>query len=590
MTIQLHLAIQDQQALAIVNQIDLAELQEKVVLLQIIEVELLATNQIKVVVLAIGLTTEVLALIGQVLLHLGAIALVRHAQAVRLGLVAHLLDQEVAVEEVIADVDKKIISMKKYIYIIPMFVLGIGTTFAQNSGDALRYSQTTLIGSARFNGMGGAFGALGNDYTGTYINPAGFSVFRNDYAGFSFDFMARKSDANYFGSQNDDSKINLNLSSLGFVKHIDINDNGWDKLSISFGLNRTNNFHRRLDIIGTNTQNSLADVFLKNANNQGYTPDDLDPFNEQLAFDTYLLDTVGGATNYESPVPSNSGSRQNLHLRSNGYTEEFSIGFGAKYEDNLYIGLSIGINGVKYEETRTHTESEFDPLSSLHSFTFNNYLKTTGGGATIKLGFIYTPTKWFRLGMAYHSPTWYTLTDDYASDMQTTFKDSAQYNANSPDGSFDYRINTPMKVITSVGFVIGRYGIISADYEFVDYTTARIKSDNYHFFNENNAITTSFKPASNIRVGAELRIAPTISLRGGYSYLGSPYEDDINNGGESVSYSGGIGFKEDNFSIDFAYVYTQQDQQYYLYDSAINTPADLETITKNFIASFTYHF
>lgn len=480
--------------------------------------------------------------------------------------------------------------MKKYKYIIPIFVLGISTTFAQNSGDALRYSQTTLIGSARFNAMGGAFGALGNDFTGTYINPAGLSVFRNDYAGFSFDFMSRTSNANYFGNQNDDSKINLNLSSIGFVKHIDIDENGWEKVSISFGLNRTNNFHRKLDIIGTNTQNSLADVFLRNANSQGNVPDDLDPFNEQLAYDTYLLDTVGNLSTYESAVPANSGSKQNLYLRSNGYTEEFLIGFGAKYEDNLYLGLSIGINSVKYEEDRVHTESEFDPLSELHSFTFRNFLKTTGGGANIKLGFIYTPAKWFRLGVAYHSPTWYALTDDYSSDLETTFKDSTQYTRESPQGNFDYQINTPMKVIVSTGFVIGKYGIISADYEFVDYTTARIKSNSYNFFDENNAIENSFKPASNIRVGAELRVTPTISLRGGYNYLGSPYEGDVNNGGETISYSGGIGFKEDNFSIDFAYIHTQQDQQYYLYDPVINTPADVETITKNFIASFTYHF
>lgn len=480
--------------------------------------------------------------------------------------------------------------MKKIIYTLSILAISASIAFGQNSNDALRYSQTTLIGSARFNAMGGAFGALGNDFTGSLINPAGLSVFRKDYIGFSFDFMSRNTSSNYFGGLRDDSKVNLNLSSVGIVKHIEIDENGWDKVSISFGLNRTNNFHRRIDIVGTNTQNSLADVFLRNANSRGLVPDDLDPFNEQLAYDTFLLDTVGNLNTYESAVPSNSGSRQNYQLRSNGYTEEFLIGAGAQYEKKLYLGFSIGINNVKYEEDRVHTESDFDPVSELHSFTFRNFLTTTGSGVNIKLGYIYTPTKWFRLGMAYHSPTWYTLNDDYSSDLETTFKDSTQFFRESPIGDFNYRVTTPMKVITSIAFVLGKYGVISGDYEFVDYTTARIKSDGFNFFDENNAIRNSFKPASNVRLGAELRVTPAISLRGGYSYVGSPYEDEINNNGELFSYSGGIGFKEKRFSLDFAYVYTEQSRQYFLYDPVINTPADTETTTRSFIASFTYNF
>ena len=48
---------------------------------------------------------------------------------------------------------------------------------AQSLNDALRYSQTSLSGSARYNALSGAFGALGGELSSISINPAASSVF-----------------------------------------------------------------------------------------------------------------------------------------------------------------------------------------------------------------------------------------------------------------------------------------------------------------------------------------------------------------------------------------------------------------------------
>ena len=45
---------------------------------------------------------------------------------------------------------------------------------AQNETDALRYSQIFPAGSARFAGLGGAFGAIGADFSTLSFNPAGY--------------------------------------------------------------------------------------------------------------------------------------------------------------------------------------------------------------------------------------------------------------------------------------------------------------------------------------------------------------------------------------------------------------------------------
>mgnify|MGYP000595123334 CR=1 FL=1 len=45
-----------------------------------------------------------------------------------------------------------------------------GTAFSQSQLDAFKYSQTELNGTARYLGMGGAFGALGGDISAMNTN------------------------------------------------------------------------------------------------------------------------------------------------------------------------------------------------------------------------------------------------------------------------------------------------------------------------------------------------------------------------------------------------------------------------------------
>ena len=47
---------------------------------------------------------------------------------------------------------------------------------AQNETDALRYSQNFFGGTARSTAMGGAFGALGGDFSSASLLPAGIRM------------------------------------------------------------------------------------------------------------------------------------------------------------------------------------------------------------------------------------------------------------------------------------------------------------------------------------------------------------------------------------------------------------------------------
>jgi hypothetical protein len=44
---------------------------------------------------------------------------------------------------------------------------------AQSVDESILYSRSDLFGSARYVGLGGAMGALGNDFSALHDNPAG---------------------------------------------------------------------------------------------------------------------------------------------------------------------------------------------------------------------------------------------------------------------------------------------------------------------------------------------------------------------------------------------------------------------------------
>jgi len=127
-----------------------------------------------------------------------------------------------------------------------------------------------------------------------------------------------------------------------------------------------------------------------------------------------------------------------------------------------------------------------------------------------------------------------------------------------------------------VAFILGKYGLVSADYEFIDYSTANLWSSSYSFSTENNNIRTNYTTANNFRVGAELK-AGIVALRGGYNFYGTPYRASGSDGSRT-GYSFGIGVREKAYFADFSYNHSSSDAYYYLYNSA---PQSFNTIKTN---------
>lgn len=462
--------------------------------------------------------------------------------------------------------------MKRFILFIAL-AAGVLNVEAQNEVDALRYSRLSVVGTARYAGLGGAFGALGADFSTLSVNPAGIALFRNSDFSITPSLYMAETKSDFYGEQNTDTRSNFNLGNVGFVSVTNAGvaqNTSLRKVMFGFGLNRTNNFNNRTLIQGFNNNSSLLSTYVDEAN--GKMPSELDDFGNGLAYDTDLIYDTNNTQVYHADMPY-GGLTQRKSIESKGSMNEMVLSMGANLLDKFYIGATLGIPYVRYFEESSYTENDnLNDNSYFKSFRRNETLSTTGSGINFKLGIIYKPADFIRLGAAFHSPTYYSkMTDKWNSSMVSLFDNGKSFSSSSPNGQYEYSLTTPLRAIGSIAFIFGKYGLLSADYEYVDYSGARLNAESYNFNAENDAIRNKYNGTGNIRLGTEWKYGQ-FSFRGGYGIEGDPYKSGINNS-KSSSFSLGLGLREKTFYLDLGYINTSRSEDYYLYDANYVDPA-----------------
>jgi len=504
--------------------------------------------------------------------------------------------------------------MKK-ISLLIFAVLSVFTgVTAQNVDDALRYSQIFYGGTARFMSMGGAFTALGGDISSLSQNPAGIGVFRSSELTITPQMAHIKTSAGFNGTSTD-YLYNFNLSQAGIVSNIISNnkETGLITLNIGYSFNKTNNLNQSIMIQGVSNTSSMADYWagLGNIGNNGTGTfyKDLQGA-EGIAFDTWVMDTVTGSggkkfatalSNYGDNPPSKYGQTVRRLISNDGYTGEHAISIGGNYSNKIFFGATFGISELRYTSSYEHLETTTTGMPSLFkNFTYTDYFQDKGTGYTIKIGAIIKPVDALRIGIAFHSPTWYKIDEYHYNDITSNFTDGGHYESNNDPARYNYALDTPWRLLTGVAVQIKKLLLVSVDYEYVDYSTAQFRQtgDNFDYTEKNAAIKSSLKPVSNVRLGGELRLN-NLYLRTGYGYYGKAFSSgDANSNLDYSSISFGAGFREQNLSIDFAFTNYNYSQKYFLYPGSIDyqgntidaASASLNTIRNMFTLTFGYKF
>lgn len=515
-------------------------------------------------------------------------------------------------------------AMKKYL-LLPALLIA-ASIYAQIPEDVLRYSFFPQNGTARNLAIGGAMGSLGGDINATFVNPAGLGNFKTGEFVFTPGFYFNNNNTNFRDTKLKSSKSNFTLlGPIGIVYGASNRYNPKNSQSISFAVTQTANYNNRIQYSGYNNYSSYSEQFaeqaVKGLSNGSVTDVLNDPqyaYGASPALYTYLVDTFNGNRVKALPefILANGGAllQQNT-IDTKGAMYEIALGYAMNKSDKFMFGISVGIPIVDYNSTTTFRESDTSDNVNNY-FGYFNYVdnfSTKGVGLNAKLGLIFKPTEYIRLGFAVHTPSYmFTLKDRRNIDLEVNTENykgvrsaSSTLFTNGIPGESNYSLLTPWKVMVSGSYVLREIenvkkqkGFITADVEYVRHSGSSFYSANQtpaagekdYYTSLNQVIREQYKGAFNFRIGGELKFN-VIMARLGFAYYSNPYKDAALKANKMLA-SGGIGYRNKGFFVDLTYVHSFNKDVSFPYRLADknNTFANIKNQRGNIVASIGFKF
>jgi long-subunit fatty acid transport protein len=478
---------------------------------------------------------------------------------------------------------------------------------AQNyAQDALRFSQSTIGGTARVQGIAGANTAIGGDISAVTTNPAGLGFFNKSEFSFS-PGITIASTSTTFNTQSNftnptvkDSRSSGLLGNFGLVFYTGkdaIEGGKWRGGAFGISLSRTNNFQNRFSFDGTNNTTTKTDFYVERTNGiQAGDLEDLDRVDleyQRALYFSYLVNPFDLLQNGNTD-PNNidyfsdfrdenefllADVKQTGTLETKGSQNQWNFSYGGNYDDKFYFGLAAGINSVNHTRNLIYSESMDSQDAFLVNFSEQDQLRIRGTGFNLSGGFIVRPIDYVRLGVSFTSPTWYSLREEFgttftAKSFRPEVTSTTDYRESTLPGNYNYRLTTPWRLNLGAAVFVGKHGFISADAEYLSYNTARLQTtDNSTAFNEDNRfLQNNLQAVWNFKLGAEARL-DVFRLRGGVAYQADPYKDNFDNVKRDIlNFTGGFGLRMPDWYIDFSLVNSNFNSAYLPYNLSSDNP------------------
>ena len=391
---------------------------------------------------------------------------------------------------------------------------------AQGLADVMRYSRQDPLGSARSMGMGGAMTGLGADLGAIWSNPAGLGLYRSSDIAISVGVGAGGASTEYLGNSEVSAAPHVIVGQLGVALTKPMAHPDFKRATFAVGYSPIKDLHQRATWSGESDGNSITEQFALQA--QGTSFDSLwyyHPFDAELAWYTYMIDTLGGSTDQYAAAYSSDVVQQELRRDRSGRMGETTIAFGTNYREQLHIGIALGLVSTEMDQVDVYKESKVMGPSNLEELTLNDRLEVSGSGGYWSFGLILQPkSSPVRLGWSYRSGTILSVDDFYQVDATATFSGEGTYEAASPSSFVQYRIRTPRRHQLGLSWTMGKVAVLSVDYGRSDYSAAEFTSND--FYSDDVAaiqqgIDNTLRMEQLFRAGLEFRIDDAWRMRFG---------------------------------------------------------------------------
>ncbi len=483
---------------------------------------------------------------------------------------------------------------------------------------ALRLSWNTSTGTARNQAIGGAMGSLGGDATALLVNPAGLAFFKTSDFILTPGFGFEKGKSNFRGSVSKNNATNKNLIGIsGFISGGKKYSRNNTNTSSGIIVSKIADFNQQIFYKGQNNYSSfgepLADEFAaSNLTIAQALNSNAISLQTKMALYTYLVDTatIVGVKKVIARSELVANREQENRIETNGGITEITYGQSGEINDKLMVGYSFGIPIVNFNQTIFYREVDATGNTN-NNFNFLSYsenVRISGFGINIKGGIIYRPTEYIRLGLAFHTPNFISLTEKinsgFAADVEKLFSPASGYDSVSStifsnNNKSKYQLATPSKILVSGAFVFREVedvakqkGFITADIEYVNYRWMDFSPSEENIakdiFNpQNEAIKAIYKGTFNLKVGGELKFK-TLMARAGFAYFGNPYKDKELNA-RKINLCAGAGYRNKGFFLDITYLHhfnKDVNFPYRVNPPRANTFAELKESSGNILLTF----
>lgn len=463
--------------------------------------------------------------------------------------------------------------MRKVILALFAMSLAVAAT-AQDIYSAVDISRNDYTGTARTMAMGNAFTAVGGDLGSIGLNPAGSAVAHYSQFSFSpmlalskassayaptFDWYKGLTSTDFIGKTTPSSKSSgLRLPQFGGSFYVDLGHRRGGLTGISYAVlsTGTGSYFDSAIASGINNETSITGFMAAGA--EGIPENDLMasdaasyyPLNTVTAYKAYVISPlVAGGDSYIGAAEIIDGAgnivtggplHQTSKTVSAGYKNDLLFNMGLNFSDNFYLGFSLGVPNSSYSYTENFYEMAQNPEDFPLDDTFLDFssyqyrLSRSVNGIYGKFGLIFTPNDMIRFGAAFRTPTLYNVSEswDVYQSVDYTY---GQGNEWTETGRYDYSIRSPYSANFGLAATLMSRLLLSADYELSDFSVMRF-SDEYgtNFIPENTQNQMFLGMQHQFRVGAELRLTPSFSVRGGYNVTTSPIRYGENGLGETI--------------------------------------------------------
>ena len=465
------------------------------------------------------------------------------------------------------------------------FAFGLNQSMGQNSNplNSLLYSNQANM----FSEQGAAMDPItivmpGTAYAagfGSFLdNPASAALYNESFGVFGLAHTNVNESAQFVNSSRTLSDNQFNLSNAGFVYSF---PTAQGSLVVGAGYNQHTVFNRALGFRGRNEQTSITDQF----KTPGSTYAD-------IAFNTFAIDYGDEFEDWDESIfrigfpefGDYLGISQQGEIFESGYGGEYSFFAATEFQENLMVGVSLGVLNGRYKYDRLFQEvdnfNEYDSdfidtnddgtgNTDIDNILLQDRIRSNYTGIKLRAGVIYKLSDILNVGASYTMGTRMEVEEIFDANIQTTFDNGVTFE-DELKSEFTYYVEMPSR--TSVGFSLNNLNnlSVSAAAEYVNYGGTRIDFNDGSLFEdeiaENEFIENNFRSVWNLRAGVQYQVNEGLTLRGGYTFLPSKFE----NGTDDRSiFSFGTGIKlSPGVQLEFAAQYKYWDEVSAVYDYA----------------------